>query len=287
VPHFPGPRAEDAAVIVLGLSDGVEMTSWQFASAGLSPYSLSDWYRYLNCSYHVPAVGGTDKMCAETAVGAMRTYARVPPGRPLSYASWKDAIRSGDTFVTVGPLLELTVEGQEIGSVIRLPVRGGLVEVGWHVASVIAPVSTIEIVVSGAVRETVEAGGAPGEWRGSCHCRISESSWIALRVRGGTAGSKPVILAHTSATMILIDGRPCFNAEDAASILDQIEDTTAFVRAIATRADEQTMKRILVDLSAAHRRLHNRLHQDGVFHRHAGLVESVGHRHDDPGRGSR
>jgi len=32
--------------------------------AASTPYSLSDWYRYLNCGYLVAAVGGTDKMSA-------------------------------------------------------------------------------------------------------------------------------------------------------------------------------------------------------------------------------
>ena len=57
--------------------DAVEMTSWGDLYAGIDPYSLSDWYRYLNCGYRVAAVGGTDKMTATTAVGTVRTYARI------------------------------------------------------------------------------------------------------------------------------------------------------------------------------------------------------------------
>jgi hypothetical protein len=56
------PAAEHAASIVSGDIDGVEMTSWGDLYSGINPYSLSDWYRYLNCGYMVAAVGGTDKM---------------------------------------------------------------------------------------------------------------------------------------------------------------------------------------------------------------------------------
>ena len=64
LPHFPHPRAEHAASIVSGNVDAFEMTSWENLYGGIDPYSLSDWYRYLNCGYLVAAVGGTDKMSA-------------------------------------------------------------------------------------------------------------------------------------------------------------------------------------------------------------------------------
>ncbi len=54
--------------------DAVEMTSWESFYGGINPYSISDWYRYLNCGYLVPAVGGTDKMTAITAVGTVRGW---------------------------------------------------------------------------------------------------------------------------------------------------------------------------------------------------------------------
>ena len=79
LPHFPNPRAEHAASIVAGDIDALEMTSWGDLYSGIDPYSLADWYRYLNCGYPVAAVGGTDKMTAQTAVGTVRTYARLDP----------------------------------------------------------------------------------------------------------------------------------------------------------------------------------------------------------------
>ena len=99
------------------------MTSWGNLYGGIDPYSLSDWYRYLNCGYLVPAVGGTDKMAADTAVGTVRTYARIAPGEPFTYEAWKDAVRRGETFVTYGPLLEFAVDGQPMGSRIAMPAQ--------------------------------------------------------------------------------------------------------------------------------------------------------------------
>ena len=155
VPHFPNPRAEHAAAIVSGDVDAIEMTSWENHYSGIDPYSLSDWYRYLNCGYLVPAVGGTDKMAAVTAVGTVRTYARIDPNVEFDYETWKEAVRRGETFVTYGPLLDFTVDGQPMGSRIAMTSRGGTVDVTWQAASVTIPMTRVELVVNGEIRESV------------------------------------------------------------------------------------------------------------------------------------
>ncbi len=124
--HFPLPYAEVAADIVAGRIDAVEM---QALTPGVDGPSIREWYRFLNCGFRLPIVGGTDKMSAEIPLGAIRTYARLEPGRPLSFESWADAVRSGRTFVTSGPFVELAVDGQEPGGTVRLGRGGGTVEV--------------------------------------------------------------------------------------------------------------------------------------------------------------
>ena len=119
--------------------DAIEMTPWGDLYSGIDPYSLSDWYRYLNCGYLVPAVGGTDKMSADTAVGTVRTYARIPEGEPFTYGAWMDAVRRAETFVSYGPLLEFSVGWKPMGSRIELAGDGGTVDVTWQAASVTVP----------------------------------------------------------------------------------------------------------------------------------------------------
>jgi hypothetical protein len=90
LPHFPQPRAEHAASIVSGDVDAIEMTAWGNLYGGINPYSLSDWYRYLNCGYRVAAVGGTDKMSANTAAGRCALTADRPT-EPSTHAAWMEA----------------------------------------------------------------------------------------------------------------------------------------------------------------------------------------------------
>lgn len=266
LPHFPNPRAEHAASIISGDIDALEMTSWGDLYSGISPYSLSDWYRYLNCGYQVAAVGGTDKMSADTAVGTVRTYARMMPGQPFTYSAWMEAVRRAETFVSYGPLLDFSVNGKPMGSQIDFPASGGTVDVVWEVSSVTIPVSRVELVVNGEIREStqVHSENSHGSWQ----VNLDRSSWLALLVRGHYDDQPEIITAHSSAVMVKIEGSQLIAAADAVTILDQIEGSLAYLDTIGTRASDQVYKRMRLVLESAHRTLHNRMHRAGYFHNH-------------------
>jgi hypothetical protein len=279
LPHFPNPRCEGAAAIVLNHIDAVEMTSWGNLYAGIDPYSLSDWYRYLNCGYFVAAVGGTDKMSATTAVGTVRTYALIE-GDEFTYDAWKEAIRSGRTFATYGPLMEFSVEGHPMGSRIELPSGGGTLDAEWHLATVTVPLSKVELVVNGETRDVVSVPASQREAQGSFSVRVDKSSWIALRVRGGYPDKREMIAAHSSPVMVKVEGTEFFAAADAMTILEQIEGAIAFIDTVATKAAAEAYKAVKMTLTSAHRALHNRMHNMGVFHNHSPLDK-----HDHPDHG--
>ena len=106
-----------------------------------------------------------------------------------------EAVRQGETFVTYGPLLEFYVDGQPMGSRIEMSANGGTVDVTWQTASVTVPLSRVELIVNGEVRESVAA--APDSESGSWSVRVGESAWLALLVRGGYADKPEIIAAHT------------------------------------------------------------------------------------------
>src|SRR5262249_52493307 len=124
--HFPLPFAEIASAIVTGRIDAVEL---QCFAPGLDTPSILEWYRFLNCGYRLPVIGGTDKMSSEVPVGAIRTYARLDPGAPRGFDAWAAAVRAGRTFATSGPVIELEVDGHAPGDVIALPAAGASLRV--------------------------------------------------------------------------------------------------------------------------------------------------------------
>lgn len=192
--HFPVPNGEAAALIATGRLDGVEMIAYD-------DYNIAQYYRYLNAGYRLTLVGGTDKMSSEVPIGLVRTYARVPDPAAMDYWDWCTAVRSGDTVVTSGPHLRLSVDGAAPGAVLTgaSNVRG---VAEFHS---IFPVDRLEIVVNGAVVESRRWDEPVDNGVLDFELTVEESSWAAARCYGpgdGIARHRDVwerpIMAHTS-----------------------------------------------------------------------------------------
>ncbi len=280
LPHMANLQLEHAADVVLGLAGAFELQhadplqrALRLPGGGeyqlpppLAPYALMDWYRYLSLGYHIPLVGGSDKMSAMMLLGGVRTYARLGDEQ-LSYDAWMDAVRAGNTFVTVGPLVELSVEGIAPGGQLRLPAGGGSVEVEWRVESLRVPLERIELVVEGLVVDDASAGGELSA-RGRFVAHVGSSTWVALRVRGSYHGLADDIAAHTSAVQVLVEGSELFSAMDSMAVLDQIQGALAYVDTLAPRAEARRLRQLRATLETAYTRLHERMHAAGVYHTH-------------------
>ena len=146
--HFPNPNGEPAVLVATGRADAVEM----LAQSG---DAMLEYYRYLNCGYRLPLVGGTDKMSSAVPVGLYRTYAKLD--EEFSYQAWCRAVRSGRTFLSGGPLLTLSVDGREPGDTVGLS-GPGTVSVHAAVRSIF-PLRSLEVVRNGEVVARAEANG--------------------------------------------------------------------------------------------------------------------------------
>ena len=91
----------------LGATDAIE---WSAATrAGFVPL-----YALWNNGFKITAVGGEDSISnlhASKLVGSHRTYV-FAGGRGLGMHAWLEGMRAGNAFVTNGPLVELSVNGE-------------------------------------------------------------------------------------------------------------------------------------------------------------------------------
>lgn len=265
MPHAPSPQAERAADIVLGLVDAIEVMTFNPRKWQIGAFALADWYRYLNIGYQVPLVAGSDKMDAASLLGGVRTYAHLG-SREFTYQSWMGAVRGGDTFITVGPLVNMTVEGRRPGSKIQLPSGGGMVAVNWQIESVSVLPKRVEVICNGRVVDEFRYDQLT--CHGHASVRISESCWLAVRVRGSVAGRDTDIAAHTSSVFIEVGESPIFATADAVAILAQIEGSIAYLDTLAPKTDGDRHSRMRATLELAHHRLHHQLHRLGASHVH-------------------
>ncbi|HZB28574.1 MAG TPA: CehA/McbA family metallohydrolase [Streptosporangiaceae bacterium] len=225
VPHFPQPNGELATLIVTGRADAVELIDPDFGGA------VDEYYRYLNCGYRVPLVGGTDKMDNETPVGLYRTYASLDD--EFTYDNWCRALRAGRTFVSGGALISLTVEGHRIGDTFSLS-GPGTVTVEASAASAL-PLHALEIVLNGLVVARADDHGSRGTTRMTLleSVNITEDSWIVARCVGPRhhdSWQRP-IFAHTSPIYLTCGGDDWKRYDDrvARYLLTLVEGSLSYV----------------------------------------------------------
>ncbi len=247
--HFPLPFAEIATDIITGRIDAVEM---QVFAPGLDNPSISEWYRFLDCGYRLPVLGGTDKMSSEVPVGAVRTYARLDPGAPPTFEAWSAAVRAGRTFATSGPIIELSVDGHEPGDVIELSASGGRLNATVLVRAVQPVIRVVELVVDGAVVASQASPTGSDVLRLDATIEVRSGAWVAARSRSDQqihSAFDTSMAAHTSPIYVEVEGRPLCKPGAADRILEIVEGTGRWVRdlaAVRRSADRQRM----VDLIA-------------------------------------
>ena len=174
-PHFPVTNGEPAALIATGRLDAIEMLR-------RTDFNQNEYYRYLNCGYRIPLVGGTDKMSSDVPVGFYRTYAQLGENE-LTYDNWCRAVQQGKTFLSGGPMLHFSVDGKEIGDTLEIPGPGTVEVHAWAESTL--PIDVLEIIQEGRVVASVESKKGTRRLEIREHIKIDGNTWLAARTGGG------------------------------------------------------------------------------------------------------
>ena len=262
-PHFPYcGYTEDPVPILKGVVDALEI-------GGLhgQDFPTQEWYRYLNCGYKVAVAGGTDKMGASTPLGWLRTYAKLDPDKPFDYDAWSEAVRAGRTFSSNGPLIELNVDGHELGDTVEFPASGGDVEI-LATAESFWPLGKLEVVRNGHVIACEEApkGAKKLTWRGTV--KIPGSGWIAARCSGHEDHPGSYTAAHTSPVYFKCGDTRAFDGHAAEHMLSLVQGSIEYITTLATNFDESSRDRMVKLYKEVRSELKGRMHSEGHGHHH-------------------
>jgi hypothetical protein len=233
--HFPFPGGELAVDVGLDKIDTVDLFTWgdafasgpQLPDGSNLPSAVESWYQYLNTNARLPATAGTDKMLNVQVSGSVKTYAFT--GRDFSYRKWLDALKSGRTTVSTGPIVTMTANGRPIGSELQLR-SAEPVTLNAELLAPYAeyPVEVLEIVAGGRVVASVSNDARKSELTLDVTIEPESSTWVAARARGSrlmpyqvwqllnAPGIPP--MAHTSPIYLSVDGQPVWVADDARQL---------------------------------------------------------------------
>jgi hypothetical protein len=251
LPHFPQPNGEPAALIATGRVDGVEMITHQ-------KFNHIEYYRYLNCGYRLPLIGGTDKMSNAVPVGMYRTYVHIPEDEEFTYDTWRTNAAGGRTFLSGGPIMDFSVDGARIGDTVQMSAAGTVEVEAW--AESILPIHTLEIVQEGRVVASTEDRAGTRRLALKAKVKVDGHSWLAARC-GGPGYYDSVrhhdewgrgMFAHTSPIYVACGGPwQMFNEEAARYMLTLIDGGLSYIRETAA------------------------LHRDGAVTHHHGEADHV------------
>jgi hypothetical protein len=260
--HADGPPSggEALADLVLGKIDGLAVD--KLGNYPLLP--IDHWYPLLNSGFRVPITGGSAKLSNRTVLGSVRTYAQLKPDEAFSYTAWIEAIRAGRTFVTNGPLVTFTVDGQGPGAVLSLPTDRKKIHVRAEARS-LTPFERLEIVHNGEALAAAEASGSPTTATLEGDLELPATGWLAARCRESVhslTGTIQPSSAHTSPIYVEREGEP-FRADmiSVTHLLEHLDHTLTWAEAPGRFATDKLRDQVITTLRAASEELFRRIPQ--------------------------
>ena len=183
----------------------------------------------LNCGFRMAPGAGTDVFTNWRGIrmmpGGARQYVETGPG--LNWDKWMARFREGRDFVTNGPLLTFQVNGQPIGSIIKIPQGEPYrARLATEITSRV-PLRRVEFIQNGQVIEAQDVPGGAQSFRMEKEVSIEKSCWFAVRVTGapsrGVYDDSGVARAHSGAIYVDIGGSPTLLREDVGIMIRWVD----------------------------------------------------------------
>lgn len=218
-PYLSAYSAKELPIdVALGTVDSIDVIGANHHA------NMAVWYRLLNCGFQIPASAGTD--CFSNRIparlpGEVRAYVKI--GEPFSYQRWVDGLKRGRTFVTNGPMLELTADENPIGETISLSQPREL-RIESRATSQF-PLARVELIFQGqVVASQTREPQQPTTIELTESFTPPHSGWLAIRAFGDPhRDAAPGQFAHTSPIYVTVAGHPGDASQDAEYFVGWID----------------------------------------------------------------
>ncbi len=200
------------------------------------------YYQYLDCGFHIPISAAS--LAAEKTLspldraGSARVLARLSKINDFSFRAFTDLIKAGRSWATNGPLLTLTVNGQDPigrdllakGELKSILYSGKPLKVVFGARSV-RPLSRVELLYNGEVVASPPVSATSEYAAQDFDLTASEGGWVVARAfEAQTDPNAPVRYAHSSPVYVLSSGHQKINKSQAQTFLSQIEQRLGQLR---------------------------------------------------------
>ena len=178
------------------------------------------YYEFLNLGFRLTASAGSDVPWGHS-IGVSRVYAYTGP--KFDVDSWFRAVRAGHTFVTTGPMIELTVNGRIPGSEIQVK-PGDELQIRARATGLAVLPRYLEIVSQGDVVRAAPSSADQKELEIEFSMPVKRSTWLAARSFG----------AHTSPIYVRVGEGRFWKLEKVEELIrirmKQLDDVEELIR---------------------------------------------------------
>lgn len=189
------------------------------------------YYEVLNMGFKLTAVAGSDVPFGN-GLGIVRYYVHTG-GEALDIDEWFQAMREGRTFVSTGPMIDFTVNGELPGADITVE-EGDVLKIRASVRT--APdagkrLRTFQIVVHGEPVKTVYGGSSARELGIELELPADFGGWVAAKAVTADGSS-----AHTTPVYFTREGYRRWNHAEMPQHFETVDQTLAEFSAELERA---------------------------------------------------
>jgi hypothetical protein len=185
------------------------------------------YYQMLDSGLRVPPSAGSASGVLPNPVGYNRVYVHLE--EPFTREAWFRGLSRGRSFLTNGPLLLITVDGQDPGATFELESgepRTFRIDIQLTSED---PISQVELIKNGKVFHTIECSGELTQQH-TIELPIGEPSWFLLRAVADVENT--FRFATTAPWFVEVDnGEPRISRRSSQFFLDWVNDRIERVKA--------------------------------------------------------
>jgi len=200
----PTLAAADGNLDVVEIADPSIYEWWNEVQGWYKNLNPIYYYEWLNMGLRPSLIAGSDYQGGGAHIGDNRVYVKVDPDKPMPDA-WFEGLKAGRVWFTQGPLLEFTINGQEIGSDIRVA-KGAKIQIesrSYGHPKIGSPANLAIIIFGDSVTGVESTNPQQEELKLSLERTVNESQWIAIRSQAHNGS-----WAHSAPIYIIVDGQP-------------------------------------------------------------------------------
>jgi hypothetical protein len=217
-------------------SDGRQRDLERFPGrTGNGRWSEAIYFHVLNCGLRIPPAAGSGSGVNDNPVGTNRVY--VHCGDEFTPEAWWQGLTAGRVFVTNGPLLRPSVEGQAPGYVFHIDGEERVsLEIGLNLATRV-PIEYLQIIKNGELYSDVRLD----EWKKKKGrlppVEFESSGWFL--VRANTTHPKTYQFASSGPYYVEKAGQPRVSRRSVQFFLDWIVAAESQIRDLPKVTDTE------------------------------------------------